>query len=247
MKNFILSPNLPQRKVTELICGANDEPIADFFTKNGISVLKNEPNDYIDPSVSTHADMAAIHLGGNKIIVDKGQKGLKAVLEEHGFEASETAEKITGGYPGDVKLNFALIGNNAVGNFAYCDKVLFKLLANKNNITVKQGYCKCSVLTVDEGSAITDDSSVYKALIKNGLDVLLISKGDISLDGHGYGFIGGASGKISKDTVLFFGDVKKHRDFRKIADFLAAHSCTYLCSDGGALRDIGGILPLIEE
>lgn len=33
--------------------------------------------------------------------------------------------------------------------------------------------------------------------------MLLISSGDIKLEGYDYGFIGGASGKISDNTVVF--------------------------------------------
>lgn len=247
MKKFIVCPNLPQRNVTELICGTDDELILGFFEKNNINVIKNSPNADVDPSVSTHADMAVLHLGGNKIIIDKRQNGLRSELEKLGFAVCETDESVKGEYPKDIKLNFALISDFAVGNFIYADKSLKKETADKKLIYVNQGYCKCSTLAVDEKSAITDDSSIHKALLKNGLDALLISKGDISLEGHEYGFIGGASGKIAKDTVLFFGDITAHRDFNKIKEFLACHNCGYVCSDEGPLRDIGGIIPLFEE
>ena len=41
-------------------------------------------------------------------------------------------------------------------------------------------------------------------------EVLLISSGDIKLEGYDYGLIGGASGKISDNTVVFFGNAEMH-------------------------------------
>jgi hypothetical protein len=121
------------------------------------------------------------------------------------------------------------------------------MISSKKKIEVKQGYCKCSVLIVDENSVITDDESIHRKMSENGIDSLFVSKGDISLPGHEYGFIGGSSGKISKETIIFFGDVRNHRDFKKISEFITNHGCKFICTDSGALRDIGGFISITEE
>ena len=117
---------------------------------------------------------------------------------------------------------------------------------NLKKINVRQGYCKCSCLNVSENAVITDDECIYKALCLNEIDALLISKGDITLNGHDYGFIGGASGKISKTDILFFGDVTKHRDYKKIAGFIEKHGCKIISLDF-PLTDFGGIIPITEK
>ena len=81
---------------------------------------------------------------------------------------------------------------------------------------------------------------------ENGFDCLLIAKGDVSLPGHEYGFIGGASAKISESEVLFFGDITKHRDYKKIADFIKKYGYEIISLDF-PLTDFGGIIPIIEE
>lgn len=247
MNRFILNPNLPQGRVAALICGTDDKSILSFFEERSVTVLKNEPNTLIDPSVATHADMAALHLGGDCIIIDRAQTSLKKELSNYGFKVLETAEAVKGEYPDDVRLNFTLTGGYAAGSFSFADRELLSRLKDRRQINVKQGYCKCSTLVVAEAAAITDDASIYAAFAKNGIDVLLVEKGDISLPGHDYGFIGGASVKIAADTVLFFGDVTRHRDFEKINSFLESHGCGFLCTDNGPLRDIGGAVSLIEE
>ena len=247
MMKLIEKPNLPKGKVTTVICGTEDEKILSYFERNGISVIRNAPNGYIDPSVSTHADMAAIHLGADRIIVDKSQTALSAKLKSHGMSVFETKERISGDYPQDITLNFTLIGDKMFGKIPSADEVLMKEAEAFEKVSVNQGYCKCSVLVVDEKALITDDEGIHRKALEKGIDSLLVSKGDVSLDGHPYGFIGGASGKITEDTVIFFGNIENHRDFEKIRAFLSSHGCFYECTDKEALRDIGGIIPITEE
>lgn len=247
MMRFVEKPNLPKGKVTTVICGTEDEKILSYFERNGISVIRNAPNGYIDPSVSTHADMAAIHLGADRIIMDKSQTALSAKLKSQGMSVFKTKSFISGDYPQDIALNFTLIGDKMFGKIPLADEVLMKEAEAFEKVSVNQGYCKCSVLVVDEKSLITDDEGIHRKALEKGVDSLLVSKGDVSLNGHTYGFIGGASGKISKDRVVFFGNIENHRDFEKIRAFLLSHGCFYECTDEGQLRDIGGIIPITEE
>ncbi len=247
MMNFIENSNLPEKRVKAVICGSDDANIINFFNKKGIEVLQTMPNFDIAPAVATHADMAVLHLGAENIILDRRQAELKNKLQRIGMTVYETDEKISGSYPNDIKLNFAVLGNQVIGNFKYADKQLRSLVFDKYKIDVRQGYCKCSVLVVKKNAVITDDESTHRKMSQNGIDSLLISKGDISLHGHEYGFIGGASGKISSNDVVFFGDIKKHRDFEVIKAFLSKYECNFLCTDESPLRDIGGIIPILEK
>lgn len=247
MINYVMSPNLPECRVSAVICGTDDELIIDFFNKLNIIVYPNVKNTRIDPAVSSHADMAVLHLGGKYILVDRRQTKLAKLLKDEGFDVNFTDNCIEGDYPNDVRLNFTFAGDKLIGNFKYADENLKSFAGKYNLLNVRQGYCKCSLLVLNENAVITDDESIYREMLKNSVDCLLISKGDIALTGHEYGFIGGASGKISKSDVVFFGDVKKHRDFKSIDEFLKKHGCNYICTDDSVLRDIGGIIPIIEK
>lgn len=247
MIKFIEKPNLPEGKAATVICGTEDEKILSYFCRKGIKVIKNAANLSIDTAVSTHADMACVHLGGNRIITDKKQFSLACELSNIGMNVLHSKNSVSGGYPYDIGLNFAFVGNSVFGNFTYADNTLLDETENSERISVKQGYCKCSVLVVGDNAVITDDEGIHRKAAENGTESLLVTKGDISLDGHPYGFIGGASGKISRDTVLFFGNIEKHRDFNRIVEFLSEHGCKYECTDKDDLRDIGGFIPFQEE
>ena len=246
MSRFVENPNLPKGKVSCVVCGELCSELNDYLDSKGIERILIEPNMLIDPAVRFHVDMSAVHLGSNSLIVDKNQHLLIKKLKDRGFDVKESAKEIAGEYPNDIALNFALVGNKIIGNFRFADDELLNFFDEKQKINVKQGYCKCSCLVINENAIITDDSSVYNAAVKNGIDALLISKGDVALPGHDYGFIGGASCKLSEEKILFFGDITKHRDYKKIADFIEKHGCN-IESLNFPLTDFGGIIPLIEE
>ncbi len=246
MSGFIKMANLPQGKVSSVICGELCSELNDYLDSIGVERIVIEPNIFIDPAVRFHADMAVLHLGGERLIADKNQTCLINSLKERGFTVIETSREIKGEYPKDVALNFAIIGDRIMGNFRYADDALTESLSQIESINVKQGYCKCSCLAVSENAIITDDKSIYDKASEKGIDCLFISKGDISLEGHEYGFIGGASGKISKDEILFFGDITHHCDYKKIAAFIEKHGCRIIRLNF-PLTDFGGIIPITEK
>ncbi len=247
MIRFLNRPNLPEGKVKSVICGEMPDRLKDFFKSRGIQTVFCGKNKFVDPSVFFHADMAALHLGGETIIADKNRSELINKLKNAGLNVKPSKSEIKGDYPFDISLNFALIGDYIIGKQACLDETVQGLTQGYKKIDVKQGYAKCSVLPVNEKAFITDDASIYNKCPAFGFDVLLVEKGDIFLEGHQYGFIGGSGGKISQNEVLFFGDLSCHRNKEQIIGFLEKHYCKALSIDNLPLCDIGGIIPFTEE
>ena len=245
MTNFILKPNLPEKNVSLVVTGEMPNFLRNYLLSRGIKIITGENNPYIDSAVNFHIDMSVVHVGGNRVVVDSLQENVKAELKREGFDVISSAKNVEGNYPDDVKLNVALFGNKAIGAFKFTDSKLLSLIDEFQKFNVKQGYAKCSVLPINESAIITDDESIYNTLI-NTVDTLLVRKGDIILNGHDYGFIGGASAKISKDEIIFFGDIEKHRDAGRIMSFLEKHNQKSICFKGYPLYDIGGLVTLCE-
>ena len=246
MIKFFDTPNMPDRKVKGIICGKTDKIIYDFLKSYDIDVFVSDTNCDIDERISNHADINVHHLGGNNIVVDRSQSQLYKILSDIGMDVKYCYKRVNGSYPDDCKLNLARIGNNIIGKISVADKEILNHIKsnNINRINVNQGYGKCSILILNTNAIITDDESVSKNAIESGFDVLLISKGDIILNGFNYGFIGGASGLISNNTVAFFGDIRKHRNFSEIADFLDKHGINYVYIENYPITDIGGIIQI---
>lgn len=249
MTDFVQKPNLPQGQVVAGIISGESQEIINYIKSVGIDPLFTDANSKIDKFISNHADVNLHHFGCKIIIADCSQAVLIEKLKSIGMEVLPTAKPVTGEYPNDCCLNFARIGDLMIGKSKICD-IGLKARCENNGIKLinaNQGYCKCSVCIVNEKAVITDDASIKQAIDKIGLDCLLISKGDIKLNGHNYGFIGGASVLIDKDKLLFFGNLKHHRDYSKILRFLNRHNCEPVFTEAFELTDIGGMIPIIVK
>ena len=152
-------------------------------------------------------------------------------------------EKIGKKYPNNIIYNAACTGQFFIHNTKYTDSQLLKYAESSQTleiIHVPQGYTKCSTLIIDENSIITSDIGIYNSCYSK-LDVLLIEKGHIKLQGFDYGFIGGASGRIG-DTIIFNGDITKHPDYEKIAAFIESRNLKIKYFTEYPLEDIGSII-----
>ncbi|MCR4615180.1 MAG: hypothetical protein K5756_03435 [Clostridiales bacterium] len=217
--------------------------VIEGLKNTGIKAITVERSPFISGSLSTHSDMLTAKIG-DCIILDRSQKLLYEYFKASG-RACVYSEKIAeSGYPDDVPLNCAVVGNNLICCKSAVSKILLEKAENSgfNIINVNQGYAKCSTCVVDENAVITDDISIHKACGANNIDSLLVSKGSVSLEGHNYGFIGGCSGLIGEGLLAFCGDISTHTDYENIRDFLEAHNVKDISLFEGNLIDIGGII-----
>lgn len=248
MSSFVKKQFLPNGKVKAVICGYTDEDFMNYTKYLDIEVFPINPNKCFDSRVCTHADLSVFHLGGNKIILHN-QPELSIKLKQIGMDVTEIiSNECNVKYPGDCTLNCFILGQAIFAKQCITDKNIL-LYASVNSLSfadVKQGYAKCSTIPVDENSFITDDSSIYKKGKELGFDCILVSKGDVKLNGFEYGFIGGCAFKPNKDKLAFFGDITKHRDYKKIKDFALSKGITVEYLTKHDLYDLGSVIPLIE-
>lgn len=249
MRRFIEIPNIPVHRVTHAIISGNDQKIVEYVRSFDIDLLLTNANRQIDKFISNHADINYHHLGGRQIVADSSQSVLIAELEALGMDVRLCETEISGVYPGDCRLNFARIGNMIAGKACICEPGIIDYCKRNQirTVNVNQGYCKCSVCIVNEKAVITDDESIKIAIDKNGIDCLLIQKGDVFLSGYDYGFIGGACALIDKNKLMFFGNLKAHRNYKDIMQFLTHNNCSAVFSADFPLTDIGGMIPIMEE
>lgn len=139
---------------------------------------------------------------------------------------------VSQGYPFEAGLNCLYINNKIFCNTKTIHPQV-KKFAEQHGIQMihtNQGYTKCSVAVVGENAAITEDVGLYKTLIENGVDILLVEKGYVQLVGYDYGFIGGASIYDSlNQTVFFFGDINAVPYSQNIYNFCEKHKTKVVC------------------
>lgn len=162
------------------------------------------------------------------------------------FTLKDCMKKAGKSYPENVLLNCLYFRDKLYGKLSAVDSMVLSYCREQNMelVNVNQGYTRCSTLVINDNAVITADKSIEKAIKNGGAEVLLISAGNILLEGFEYGFIGGA-GFRDNNTTYFFGNVKKHPDYDKIKVFCERHYSTIeiLCEDK-PLTDIGGAVVL---
>ena len=209
--------------------------------KMGNRVISSDTIDLFHSPEQKHADMQVLPINDKIFILNECVKLKNKLSHKNLIFCSKKAGK---SYPENILLNCLFMNNTLYGKLSATDKNVLEYCKSCNikTVNVNQGYTRCSTLIINQNTAITSDPSISKALNKNGAEVLLISPGNIVLEGFDYGFIGGASTKIN-DTIFFFGNLENHPDYIKIKEFCFNHNSNIelLCKNM-PLTDIGGIV-----
>lgn len=211
------------------------------LSEMGVTVYKSTPVDSLYYEVDGHPDMQ-IHF------IDKTAFCAPEVYDYYrkcNFKDIELiccSKSLSAMYPDDTAYNICNLGKYVVARpLSATPEILTEYRRLKKEfLSVKQGYAKCNICTVDKDAAITSDNGIYKVLKNAGIDVLKIQNGFIELYGM-EGFIGGASGLVNK-TMCFNGDLKTHPDYRNIKSFCLNFGVDTVSLNSGILKDIGSIL-----
>ncbi len=240
-------PYLPENNVKLCVAGSMIEKYKSELSKLGIRLLESQENNNLATPVKTHADLTVNYLGNGIVMLDKSQKSLYTSLSEIGCNCVYISEELSAEYPNDCYLNCLNNSEYIIGNYNYISNTLKEYTKGLKPLKVNQGYTKCSLCPVSENAFITDDISIYNSLNSVGYDALLVKKGSVRLNGYSYGFIGGASGKLSENLLAFFGNIKTHSDCENIISFCRSYNVDVLSLGNGCLEDIGSIIPICEN
>ncbi len=241
-------PNLPQNKITVVTASDDDNDFNIFLKEHKIKNIPTIRNNKIN-KINHHADLSVLNYKHSSLYIDKSQKENFVKYLTIGYDVKIIESQVKSPYPDECFLNCVFLGDKIICNPATISEEI-KTFCYENNIkfvSVNQGYTKCSVCVVNENALITDDESIYKSFENNQIDALLIKKGSVKLKGFNYGFIGGCTGLIDKNKLLFNGDINLHSDCNNILDFLTRYSIEPVIIKDKQLNDIGSIIPLCES
>ncbi|MEF9953267.1 MAG: hypothetical protein RR840_09695 [Clostridium sp.] len=250
MEGFIATPNCPSSSVSlAVVDGRIPKDIEENLYKREIKLIKTEKINKLYKAVSYHPDIMMCHIGGNRVVVAKNiPNSIVYSLEENGIEIIYGSSEVLEKYPNNIQYNVCVSGDVVICNQNFIDKNLLKIFQEngKSIIHVKQGYTKCSTAVANSSSFVTSDNGIHTILIREKLKSLLISPGSIDLFELDYGFIGGASGKISSCELGFYGNINLHSDAMFINLFLNSQGITPVSLSENKLIDLGTLIPLKE-
>ncbi len=245
--NFVKVPNLPQNAGGVIVSPDIPAETKEALDTFGVDIIfAPRLADDINPIIN-HPDVGIVHINSKKFVCSlETYSYYKEIFYNTDINLVCGDTSINGKYPKDAAYNIAIVSNYTFLNEKNVDNVLLNNLRGKL-VNIKQGYAKCSICVVDENSIITEDEGITAAAIANNIDVLKISKGQVELKGYDYGFIGGCSGKLSKNVLAFVGDISSHSDYDKIYSFCRDKGVEVVSLGTGNLIDIGSILPVYEK
>ena len=222
-----------------------DAKCEESLTSRGFGVIKLPPCRVLQSPVAAHPDML-IFIFGNRLFCheryySEAKAAVDAVVSAGGFELILSDERWESEYPHDVLFNAAIVGDKLICSKKNVSRLIADAFGEENIIDTKQGYAKCSSCTVGDSGIITADVSIAKAAAGGEIDVLLLGENGTRLEGYDTGFIGGASGDDG-ENVYFCGDLSKHPEGEKIADFCLAHGRQAVSLSNSALYEYGSLI-----
>ena len=223
-----------------------DKACINYLSQMG-SVILTPRDPRLPEGINTHPDLVMGIIDNHLIIDGAAHPMLIQRLNQLEVPYITGSSSPHAGYPGEVPYNAVITKDSLIHHLSYTDPLLLQNAINtgKKLLSVKQGYTKCSMVVVDDHAFITADKGIYDAL-KDKYEVLLIREGAVALEGHEYGFLGGASGALG-DTVIFHGDLSRHPDYERILHFITARGKQVKYFDHFPLTDIGSILCYYKE
>ncbi|WFA09890.1 DUF6873 family GME fold protein [Tissierella sp. Yu-01] len=221
--------------------------IVNNLEKLNIKIIRTVKCDDLQESISCHPDIIMHPINYNTIIVAPNLYDYyENELTRHGINVIKGETILGSKYPNDIAYNVGRLKDIAIHNFKYTDEKL-KYYLKKEGIkflNINQGYSKCSLLIVDNISGITADVYMQKKLTELGYDILLVKPGHIKLFNEKYGFIGGTSGNLNKDTILLTGKIDNHPSSCEIEKFIMEKNKNILYLSNDDLIDLGTIITL---
>ena len=215
--------------------------------KKKFEIIQLPPNPSLPEAVNGHSDLLIFKFD-NKLVTRKSyyptaKKKIDLICQKSGCELILSDAEAGSTYPNDCGLCAAVSGRNIICRKISADAEILRLASDLgyNILNVPQGYSKCSCAVLPDGAIVTSDRGIATVTVKNGIDTLLISEGNVDLPGYSYGFLGGASG-LCGNILYFCGDLKSHLDHKAIEEFARKHNTECISLSDEKLYDVGSLI-----
>ena len=203
-------------------------------------------------AVSGHPDIFFCMVRDRLVVAPNIPDEYLGVLKDNGINFVIGVKPVSGGYPGSAYYNAVVSEKFLIHRQDITDPVILELSNHLERISVRQGYCRCNLFSLDinvkgsvnvrakKNSFITSDRGIYKALENLG-NAFYVSPEDIILPEFRHGFFGGACG-VYADRVFIIGSLNFIKAGDDIRYFLNNQGYEIIELYNGPLYDGGSIL-----
>lgn len=189
--NFIIDKTMSERMIYKL-------------SKYGNIYWSMEINSN-DKAISTHPDLQIHFINSDTAVCAPETAAYYRDILPDFINIVCGDKNIGANYPEVSAYNIARVGRYIICNTKIADTKILEYYKNNGFtiIHVNQGYTKCNVCPLTENLFITEDRGIYNAVkCVRGIDVTILDKYIVKLNGFENGFIGGASGLADRKLFM---------------------------------------------
>lgn len=191
-------------------------------------------------AISGHPDIFLCQLYPHLVVAPNTPQEVLLTCRQHSIPYI-TGEKPAGySYPGTARYNALAANGLFIHNLLHTDPVLLNATGNLRLVHVRQGYVRCNLLPLPDGSFITSDRGIHKTLTSIGAEVYYISPEGIKLEGFNHGFVGGTAG-WKGNILVFAGHPGYLKEGKELMTLLQQKNISWLSLSDEPLWDAGGL------
>lgn len=192
-------------------------------------------------AISGHPDIFFCPSPGGLIVAPNLPKQYFSILRKHKIHYITGILPVGNTFPESARYNSLVTEKYLIQNPAISDSVIQKLNPTIESIAIKQGYTRCSLLALPNGTFITSDRGIEKKLKQRLCEVLFVNPHCIELATFEHGFFGGICGMYA--NLLFVnGSLSFFKEETQIRQFVAQADMQIVELHIGKPVDIGTIL-----
>lgn len=192
-------------------------------------------------AISGHPDIFFCPTPAALIVAPNLPDGYFKILDQKGISYTSGQFPVGREYPESARYNALVTGSKMILNPDLCDLSIQQMNLKSEIIPVKQGYTRCSLVSLPNNTFITSDHGIEKTLKQRDWEVLFVDPQGIKLQGFDHGFFGGACG-IYKNLFFICGSLTFFKEQELIVDFIEKSGIQVVELYHGPLIDVGTIL-----
>lgn len=190
-------------------------------------------------AIGGHPDIFLCRLPGKLVAAPNTPAEILVALQQHDIPFLTGSLPAEGVYPSTARYNAVAAHGLFIHNLHHTDPVLLEAARPLRQIHVKQGYVRCSLLPLPDGSFVSSDAGIVNTLQREGIEATLIRPEGIRLPGFDHGFLGGTAGWTGNE-LIFAGNPASIADGEQLTTLLRSKNIVWRCM-GKEMWDIGGV------
>ena len=204
-------------------------------------VLEFRSENITYKEVSGHPDIFIFQNKDNLIIAPNSPIKLIEFLDKNNVNYKFGKKEVGSELKNSTQYNCIVTKDFLLHKKGFTDSNILSNCTNKELFEMPQAYTRCSLTMLNDNSFITSDKGIFKSLVKNkNNDVLLVEPNDIELPGYPYGFFGGTNG-VFNNKIYFTGSLNFIKQGNEIREFIESKNIEIIELYKGKLYDGGGI------